>query len=655
MPTKTEESAAVIAAPQKSDFAAWIDEFKTFNEQSLQIDMEYIGKRQAVSQKYSGDERDRAMAMLETERQMAQEKIKIKKQEYENFSVISENEKAIKEWTKAFQTFSEQRLAIEEDFNNKAKALREKYDGEQEIAALQQLETERQLQLDRLAEQENNYKKVQELDEETGKILEKNLNKLSVSELKNLKSKLSEKQKIYKNNTDLYIAITEKIEKVNDKIWDKEIEQIKGIGKAISALSDFVGKFDEDASRALNTFANLIDKSVSLAENMGKRNYLAAAGDFIQIIASFFDKTEKSQKNYEQMTKSFNRLLQKQYELLEKINGVKRIEETAKQVKSLERQIEFFDKMIETTQSIMEEEKKGSRRRQDVSQAYKDAYEMQKVYKENREAAKKQLDSLQAEYREFLTGISRNSFVDNMAQDIVTILSESLDKTEDFAKSFEEIMRDMFVNTFKQKLISDFLDNFYEQWAESAKDGMTPEELAALNASFNEGIDNASAAWQAIVAQAKAAGIDLMNEVDSETATASKNSLKGAIQGITEDTASLLAGQFNAIRINVIDILNEIRKKGTNDITGYLYKMDLNLWRMSTGNLGYLAKMDVNLWRTWENTNKLINMATYLYNMDLNLWRMYDTGVKITDLVNSGIKVKNFNQTGFEIFENIVM
>lgn len=630
MPTKTEESAAVIAAPQKSDFAAWIDEFKTFNEQSLQIDMEYISKRQAVSEKYSGDERDRAMAMLETERQMAQEKIKIKKQEYENFSVISENEKAIKEWTKAFQTFAEQRLAIEEDFNNKARALREKYDGEQEIAALQQLETERQLQLDRLAEQENNYKKVQELDEETGKILEKNLNKLSVSELKNLKSKLSEKQKIYKNNTDSYLAITGKIEKINEKIWDKEIERIREVGRVINALSDFVGKFDSEIGDAIGKVGELVDDSANLVKNLSSGNYIGATADALNIITSLIDKTETALTNYKSVIDSTNTSLQRQYELMSKLSGmdkaaaIKQLMENAlKEIAKLEETI----KTLENTYNAMVAT--GAKQFDGGRKALNEIADLIIEYNGMLTDAKDLFEQLTKEYEQALTGAELGTFIDDFVNRITEGFQNGLNKTEDFAKSFQEIMRDMFVNTFKQRLISDFLDNFYKQWAESAKDGMTPEELTALNASFNEGIDNASAAWQAIVAQAKAAGIDLMNEVDSETATASKNSLKGAIQGITEDTASLLAGQFNAIRINVIGILRNMQAMQTTGI--------------KVSNLNDYNKQQV------INFDALLSLLNRINDYSMNSMS------RLTDLANNGIKVKNFNQTGFEIFENIVM
>jgi hypothetical protein len=64
--------------------------------------------------------------------------------------------------------------------------------------------------------------------------------------------------------------------------------------------------------------------------------------------------------------------------------------------------------------------------------------------------------------------------------------------------------------------------------------------------------------WQAIQNIASQIGLQLTDVSENLDEAESVTGLAGAISGITEETAGLLAGQFQAIRINTVGILNNM-------------------------------------------------------------------------------------------------
>jgi uncharacterized protein YoxC len=78
--------------------------------------------------------------------------------------------------------------------------------------------------------------------------------------------------------------------------------------------------------------------------------------------------------------------------------------------------------------------------------------------------------------------------------------------------------------------------------------GLTAQEVEEFNKRYAQMVEDANRKMEAI----NQAGIDISGSKDGSTA------LTGAIKGITENTASLLAGQMNGIRINVVQQLERM-------------------------------------------------------------------------------------------------
>jgi hypothetical protein len=152
---------------------------------------------------------------------------------------------------------------------------------------------------------------------------------------------------------------------------------------------------------------------------------------------------------------------------------------------------------------------------------------------------------------EYFTGISFDSLTDQ----IVQMFADGKTAAADFADTFEDLMKGAILSSFKTNFIHDQLQGWYNQFEElsSSDDTLTAAEVNQLQGSLDDIITNAKAGWEQLQ---KAAGLDFSTPTDN---TAS--GLQGAIKGITEETAGIIAGQFNAMRITQAEALQVTRQQ----------------------------------------------------------------------------------------------
>jgi hypothetical protein len=160
---------------------------------------------------------------------------------------------------------------------------------------------------------------------------------------------------------------------------------------------------------------------------------------------------------------------------------------------------------------------------------------------------------------EYITGTTTDSIADSITDGF----QRGLGSAELFADTFEDLMRNAMLSSFKQDIISSMLKPFYDQFATLAEGGLTSEEIDSLRQMFTgveiagkgggswhyPGIaDSIQEAYDAMASVLQGAGIDMLGGGGSSTM---KTGLAGQIQGITEQTAGALEGQLNAMRIDV--------------------------------------------------------------------------------------------------------
>ncbi|MFY9154113.1 MAG: tape measure protein [Prolixibacteraceae bacterium] len=149
--------------------------------------------------------------------------------------------------------------------------------------------------------------------------------------------------------------------------------------------------------------------------------------------------------------------------------------------------------------------------------------------------------------------------IDNSIRDITGTTVQELGNSlidafaagENAAIQWGETLDDIIRNVVKEQLIAQLLTKPISQAIDilmnDAADGLSPEEAAKFDKSMKTLFDVTQPVIEQVNESFKAMGIDLFDSVDSLKA----NSLTGAVQGITEDTASIISGQMMAIRVDI--------------------------------------------------------------------------------------------------------
>jgi hypothetical protein len=144
------------------------------------------------------------------------------------------------------------------------------------------------------------------------------------------------------------------------------------------------------------------------------------------------------------------------------------------------------------------------------------------------------IDDLQQEYDDFIRGgITENTITDSIAQGF----EDAKSSVDDFGNYINTILLDAITNVFKAKLLDDpaLKALMAEITAAFDDQNLTNEEKAKIKKDYSD----LAALWQSWWKDNTAGLID----------NNSASSLIGAIKGETEETASVVAGQMNAIRI----------------------------------------------------------------------------------------------------------
>jgi uncharacterized protein YoxC len=160
--------------------------------------------------------------------------------------------------------------------------------------------------------------------------------------------------------------------------------------------------------------------------------------------------------------------------------------------------------------------------------------------------------------KEAITGTTADAITDTIFQ----AFANGERAVQDFADNFEAIMRDAILQSFKYSALEKPLQEFYEQFAGAAQSDniLTEAEIQQLRSNFNRIMEEAGAKFDELQ---KVTDVDLIDDTE--------NSLKGAIRGITEQQADLLAGTMGGLRLTAIEQLKtaSVQLVSLRNIEGY--------------------------------------------------------------------------------------
>lgn len=152
-----------------------------------------------------------------------------------------------------------------------------------------------------------------------------------------------------------------------------------------------------------------------------------------------------------------------------------------------------------------------------------------------------QAEILAAKQAEILTGSTYDSVVDALA----AAFDDGLYSAEEFADTFQELMQKAALNALKINALKGPLDEWYKNFAKLSEGGLTADEVQQLRDAYMTIANNAEQYFENL---REITGLTFDNPNGAD------GGLTGAIKGMSQETAELLAGQLGAIRINVADI-----------------------------------------------------------------------------------------------------
>ena len=168
-------------------------------------------------------------------------------------------------------------------------------------------------------------------------------------------------------------------------------------------------------------------------------------------------------------------------------------------------------------------------------------------------AADSTIKDTKAKFNESLVGVS----FDTMRDDFRSSLEDMELDAKKISQNIQEYMRKALINDMFKKSYQGELQKYYDAFAQAMRadsDGgaaITDEEKKALNKLRESVVTGAVAAAEAINKQFEGIGDD------------ADKSLTGAVKGGTEEAASIVAGQLNAMRINQGEANNLLQQQLT--------------------------------------------------------------------------------------------
>lgn len=203
------------------------------------------------------------------------------------------------------------------------------------------------------------------------------------------------------------------------------------------------------------------------------------------------------------------------------------------------------------------------------------------------DAIKKAREQVKAVIKELAGSLSQN-----LKNNLVEAFKSGEDAAKTMGKTVDEVIENILSSLIFNKIFSKAFEDLEKEMAASQDvggDGSWLDDLSRFFETSKGLTDDFNKAMSAAQAEAKRRGFDVFSKTKKSQSSA--NSLKGAVRGITEQQADLLAGQFGGLRLTQLDTNKILRSSHT----AYMAKIGESI-RIN-------KQIELNTRQTAENTN----------------------------------------------------
>jgi hypothetical protein len=327
------------------------------------------------------------------------------------------------------------------------------------------------------------------------------------------------------------------------------IDLVSGALDSVLGGIDQMGiQMSDETQAVMANIGGIIDGASNLAQGLATGNPLAIIQGSISIISNGIDMIfgahdRKAEREIKKHAEAVGKL-ESEYNALawsiDKALGNNVYKQQQAAIANMEAQREHLRAMWEA-----EESKKKS----DSSKVDE--------YRQQYEQLGRDIQDMLDEISNDLLQTDAKAFADKLGDALVNAFSKGEDAALAFGDTVDNVIKRAVLNQLKKNFLEkqlqgalDGLEKSMGYWDgdDFVFDGLTEAEIAAFKAqvaNITKGFDQAMEAYA-----------DLFKDIAPDADT----SLTGAVKGVSEETASLMAGQMNAIRINQMEATQLLRQ-----------------------------------------------------------------------------------------------
>ena len=325
------------------------------------------------------------------------------------------------------------------------------------------------------------------------------------------------------------------------------------IGGTLDAVTNGLEKMgvqmDEETQAIVNDIGGIIEGAGQLASGIATGNPLAIIQGSIGLLTSAFDlfnskdrKAEKQIKKHQEAISELERAYTQLSWAIDKALGGDVYKNQQAAIRNMKEQQEHLRASWEAEES---KKKTDDGRVQDFKDQYAEL--------------ERQIADMYDEISNNLLQTTAGDFASQLADNLTTAFKAGEDSAKAFEQCVNDVLQNIIVNQLKKKFLEQQLQGALDQlegsmgyWNgdEFIFDGLTDDEIAAFKAKVQAAANNYE--------QALGIYSDLFKDMNIDE---NEDGLTGAVKGVSEETASLVAGQMNAIRINQLEATQILRQQ----------------------------------------------------------------------------------------------